>query len=307
MWRLDAIRIGLLLIGIYIPLAESGFARVPEPILAYAVEIHRADGNSASGFFARYEDRIYLVTARHVIIDESNSLQTEALHVNAFYGKPSRDFRTTIQIPLLALNRRGLVHAHADANAAAIEIGAIAGEGDGVEVSIDYAEGVELDGPGITIVPPGIMRTIRTLRQGDPILVGGFPDILKEWMAGEGGRLPSIREGIVAGLDVDGPALVLDCQIDRGNCGGPVVQKIAQPDGSTSFSLVGLISHSVPGEDSSEQAISTGYCMVVPMDTLLQLMQEKEHSLLSIVDSTIAIRGIQGSDIFFPTKRRSNL
>ncbi len=285
---LDVIGIGLLWIGVYIPMTESCYARVPEPILAYPVEIHREDGYSASGFFARYEDRIYLVTARHVILNETNSLQAEALHVNAFYGKPVRDFQTTIQIPLYALYQQGRVHAHADVNAAVIEIGVVAGDGTGVEVSIDYANGVELDGPGITIVPPGIIRTLRTLRQGDPVLVGGFPHILREWTTGNGGRLPSAREGMIAGLDVDRAAVILDCQIDPGNSGGPVVQIIALPDGSTHFNLVGLISQSIPADESGERSLSTGYCVVVPMDAVLELMQEKDPSLLSLVDSTIS-------------------
>ena len=46
---------------------------LPEDNLAYSILIKFDTGSSASGFFLRADNKLFLVTARHVLFDEQNN------------------------------------------------------------------------------------------------------------------------------------------------------------------------------------------------------------------------------------------
>jgi hypothetical protein len=94
-------------------------------------------------------------------------------------------------------------------------------------------------------------------------------------------RTPLVRAGIVAGKNhIDG-SVILDCRVDGGNSGGPVLQVSEDTEGNRKYRVIGLVSEFVPSAEEwvsqtrgqvSVNISNSGYAVVEPMDSIWELI-----------------------------------
>ncbi|MDF1738199.1 MAG: serine protease [Verrucomicrobiales bacterium] len=260
-------------------------AAVPANNLNYPVLIEVASGMTGSGFFLEAGRSIYLVTARHVLDPgkETGEITVYAQTINR--GYPDR-LKLTLDTGVLHENGHILVHRGRDV--VAIKIGKM--EGDGDFAPFVYHEGVELAQKGTltavaevnTVSFQDIGVTNRVYVMGYPVSVGVASAKQLDY------RTPLVRTGIVAGKNLQDGAVILDCQVDGGNSGGPVIQMSEDSNGKRHYHVIGMVSEFVP---SAEEWVSqsrgqvavnisnSGYSVVEPMDSIWQLIQFPELSL----------------------------
>jgi hypothetical protein len=203
-----------------------------EPLLLTAVRVATFEGRrpltGASGFFFAREDRLFLVTSRHVLIDQ-----------------PSNHFPNRIEIEL-----------HTDAQNLTRSVGfsmllyhlgkGIWRQGRDAGGEIDVAV-LELDRGALPasavlrcFTPAHLQQSLQEVEVGASLLVVGFPlgfhDVLH--------HLPVARHAIIAssfGLRFQGLGYFLtDARTHRGTSGAPVVMRHPAGDAELPWKLLGV-------------------------------------------------------------------
>ena len=191
-----------------------------EPLLLTTTRVSTFDGprllTGASGFFFEREGRLFLVTSRHVLIDQ-----------------PSEHFPSRIEIEL-----------HTDATNLTQSIGlsvllyrdgkSIWRQGGDAGGEIDVAV-VELERgalPGSVVLrcftPANLQRSLEEVEVGSSLLIPGFPLGFHDALH----HLPVVRQAVIAssfGLRFQGMGYFLtDARTHRGTSGAPVVMRAAK-------------------------------------------------------------------------------
>jgi S1-C subfamily serine protease len=206
-----------------------------EPLLLTATQISTFDGTNlltkASGFYFSRDDRLYLVTSRHVVID-----------------KPSKHFPNRIEIEL-----------HTDANNLAKSTGfsvllykdgkSVWHQGKDPSGEIDVAV-IQLDRSAMpksvtlrAFTPAHVQASFDDIEAGTPLLIVGFPLGFHDTLH----HLPVVRHAVIAssfGLRFQGQGFFLtDARTHRGTSGAPVVMHASAddaPDGDLPWKLLGI-------------------------------------------------------------------
>lgn len=194
-----------------------------ESILLTTARVSTFDGErpltGASGFFFERDERLYLVTSRHVVIDE-----------------PSKHYPSRIEVEL-----------HTDATNLTQSIGLSVllyrdgksiwrqGRDDGGEIDVAVVELERAALPeGVALscfTPEHLQGTLDEVEVGSSLLVVGFPLGFHDALH----HLPVVRQAAIAssfGLRFQGQGFFLtDARTHRGTSGAPVVMR--EPAGST--------------------------------------------------------------------------
>jgi S1-C subfamily serine protease len=203
-----------------------------EPLLLTAARVSTFDGKrpltSASGFFFEREGRLFLVTSRHVVIDE-----------------PSKHFPDRIEIEL-----------HTDARNLTRSIGlsvllyldgkSVWRQGNDAGGQIDVAV-IELDRTALPesvvlrcFTPAHLQRSLRDVEVGTSLLIVGFPLGFHDALH----HLPVVRQAVIAssfGLRFQGLGYFLtDARTHRGTSGAPVVMHSPSTDAQLPWKLLGV-------------------------------------------------------------------
>jgi hypothetical protein len=193
-----------------------------ESILLTAAPIVTFDGGrrltNASGFFFERDGRLFLVTSRHVMIDEPSNHLPDRIEIE-LHTDPENIVETTgFSIPLYregqSVWRQGMD------SAGGIDVAAI-----------------EIDRPALpetvafrSFTPQHLLAAHDTVEIGTPVLILGFPLGFHDRLH----RIPVVRQAIVAspfGLRFQGEGYFLtDGRTHRGSSGAPVIMRIASPD-----------------------------------------------------------------------------
>jgi S1-C subfamily serine protease len=193
-----------------------------EPLLLTTTRVSTFDGRraltGATGFFFEREDRLYLVTSRHVVFD-----------------KPTSHFPDRIEVEL-----------HTDASNLTRSIGLSVllykdgksvwrqGKDDGGEIDVAV---IELDRAALPadvdmacFTPAHLQRSLDEVEVGSSLLVVGFPLGFHDTLH----HLPVVRQAAIAssfGLRFQGQGYFLtDARTHRGTSGAPVVLRSAETD-----------------------------------------------------------------------------
>ena len=203
-----------------------------EPLLLTAARVSTFDGKrpltGASGFFFERDGRLFLVTSRHVVIDE-----------------PSKHFPNRIEIEL-----------HTDASNLTRSIGlsvllyldgkSVWRQGKDAGGEIDVAV-IELDRAALppTVVlrcftPAHLQRSLQEVEVGTSLLIVGFPLGFHDALH----HLPVVRQAAIAssfGLRFQGLGYFLtDARTHRGTSGAPVVMHSPSTDAQLPWKLLGV-------------------------------------------------------------------
>jgi hypothetical protein len=188
-----------------------------EPLLLTTVRVSTFDGDrpltGASGFFFEREGRIFLVTSRHVVVDQSSRHFPTRIEIELHndVNNLTRSFRLSI---LLYRGGKGIWRQGNDG----------AGE---IDVAV-----IELDRTALPptvlmrcFTPEHLLRSLNEVEVGASLLIVGFPlgfhDVLH--------HLPVVRQAVIAssfGLRFQGLGYFLtDARTHRGSSGAPVVMR----------------------------------------------------------------------------------
>lgn len=205
-----------------------------ESILLSAVRVCTFDGarplTNASGFFFARRERLFLVTSRHVVVDEPSEHFPDRLEIELHIDPNNVAASTGFSIPLYrqgrSLWRQGLD---------------TAGEIDVAVIEIDRAAL-----PPSTVyhaLTPEDLADQDRVEIGSSLLVVGFPLGFHDTLH----HMPVARHAIVAssfGLRFKGEGYFLtDARTHRGTSGAPVVMRLAGVDarsGKSPWALLGV-------------------------------------------------------------------
>lgn len=195
-----------------------------EPLLLTAVYVSTLQGNallsSATGFFFQRDERLYLVTNRHVLREESSGHLPDRIVIRVFTDAANLAATTHFSIPLYR-DGQGQWRQAQDASGT-IDVVAIELERDALPESMVYE----------AFSPETIMTPETVVEVGTSLMVVGFPLGFSDTLH----NLPVVRQAGLAsqfGLRFQGIGYFLtDARTHRGISGGPVVMRVA--DGTRS-------------------------------------------------------------------------
>lgn len=258
-----------------------GHAELPRDNFHYPVLIETSSGSSGSGFFLEANGQIYLVTARHVLYStETGDVYDESIRIVS-QALPPEVGSFAMKVDLAALSSMGRLRIHRDKDVAVVQIAYI--EEQAEKAPINYYAGVRQETTGGFMVVAGRNTCFfGDVRETSEVYVLGYPkSVGVHSLPQVDFRVPLARKGIVAGKNAEIESVILDCQVDGGNSGGPVIQVCRDKGGNERYCVIGLVSEFVPLAEEwvsktrgqvNVQISNSGYSVVVPMDPVWELI-----------------------------------
>lgn len=202
-----------------------------ESILLTATRVSTFAGTqaltSATGFFFKRDDRLFLVTSRHVVFDARSSHLPDRIEFTVHLDATDLTRSFVVSLPLyregVAIWRQGT-----DAG----------GEVDMAVIQIDAAV-LPASSAICYFTPDHLERTLDVLEVGTSIHIVGFPLGFYDTVH----NLPVVRQGAIAssfGVRFQGKGYFLtDARTHRGMSGAPVVLRTSE-DGPLPWKLLGV-------------------------------------------------------------------
>jgi hypothetical protein len=168
---------------------------------------------NATGFFFERDDRLFLVTNRHVVLDEASSHHPDRLEIELHVAPENVAMTTQFSIPLYR-DRKSLWREGRDA-AGTVDVVAL-----------------ELERPALpktlllhAFTPAHLLEQLDRIEVGASVLIVGFPLGFHDTLH----RLPVARQAVIAsafGIRFQGNGYFLtDARMHRGTSGAPVVAR----------------------------------------------------------------------------------
>jgi hypothetical protein len=341
--KIIGVRLGIMLLIMTLCLFGTSTSHsapdIPDDNLCYPVLLVAKNGNSGSGFLYNKDDGTYLITARHVLFNETTlqvpeqfkipkPLQHKVVlvedklkkgYILVIYGVMSQDdrdeltravprhgqfdfqkgienlFRNSqklrlrntemtllsnvparfggkgvneIELDLAKLLEGGQVKYHPSHDVAYVRIGIPQKVGGQDQMAL-LAGLIKKQGAGFIGVAKDNFKLLKDVIIGNQVFVFGYPTSITNIDPWLDTRLPLLRNGIIAGVNNDLKAVILDCPVFQGNSGGLVieVEHISLTD--IRYKAIGLITNFVPYQINWFQ--NSGYSVVVPMDFVEEL------------------------------------
>jgi hypothetical protein len=220
---------------------------------------------NASGFFFERDERLFLVTSRHVVVDERSRHHPDRIEIELHIDAGNMAESIGFSIPLFR-NGTSVWRQGCDS----------AGE---IDVAV-----IELEGSALpkTIVnrafaPRHLLATPDSVEVGSSLLIVGFPLGFHDTLH----HLPVVRQAVVAssfGLRFQGEGYFLtDARTHRGTSGAPVLMRRPErdtPDGDLPWILLGVHSARIDvGTRDLEQDEALGLNCAWYADILLTLTE----------------------------------
>ena len=205
------------------PLAQETAQQAPqqsrsaaESLLLATPRVSTFDGQraltGASGFFFRRDERLYLVTSRHVLIDEPSHHHPDRIEIELHTD--AMNLSRCVVLSLLLYENGQSRWRHASDSGGDIDVAVI-------EIDANGLDGVSP--PAFT--PAHLQRDLGEVEVGTPLLIVGFPLGFHDGLH----HLPVVRQAAVAssfGIRFQGLGQFLtDGRTHRGTSGAPVVMR----------------------------------------------------------------------------------
>lgn len=204
-----------------------------EPLMMAAVRVSTFAGlqglTGASGFFFEREERLYLVTSRHVVFDEPTKHFPDRIEIELHSDDRYLAASTAFSM-LLYRDGRAVWHQGSDTG----------GEVDVAAIQIDREM---LDGKAPrAFTPDHLQQSLADVEVGTPLLIVGYPLGFHDGL----NHLPVARAAAIAssfGIRFQGQGFFLtDARTHRGSSGAPVVMRNPDPspDDRLPWKLLGI-------------------------------------------------------------------
>jgi S1-C subfamily serine protease len=206
-----------------------------EPLLLTTAQVSTFDGTRlltrASGFFFARDERLFLVTSRHVVMDKPSKHFPDRIEIELHTNADNLTQSTGLSV-LLYQDGKSIWHQGKDPS----------GEIDVAVIEIDRAalpKTVELR----AFTPEHLQASLDDIEVGSALLIVGFPLGFHDTLH----HLPVVRHAVIAssfGLRFQGQGYFLtDARTHRGTSGAPVVMRASKPDrpeGDLPWKLLGV-------------------------------------------------------------------
>ncbi len=185
---------------------------------------------NASGFFFERDGRLFLVTSRHVMIDQPSQHAPDRIEIELHTDLGNVAQTTGFSVPLYR-NGRSLWRQGSDA-AGGIDVAAIEIDRSALPDTMAFA----------AFTPRHLLAGDESVEIGTPVLILGFPLGFHDRLH----RIPVVRQAVVAssfGLRFQGEGYFLtDARTHRGSSGAPVVMRRSTDAdlGDLPWSLLGV-------------------------------------------------------------------
>lgn len=240
---------------------------------------------TGSGFFYNDSNFVYLVTAKHVILDvkKHNLLDSQIVIYNYPYN-PESDLPNILNIDLNKLLKLHKIIFSKDQDICAIEI-AKNRFIDSNTVLLDYNSAITKSGQSTRVSTYNKFNcsVYDSVKASTDLYIFGYPSSLSKGQQFDPLR-PLLRKGVIAGKNSEQKSFILDCPAYPGNSGGPVVIQEQTKLGYFVYHIVGIITDYVPFVDyweskSTKQIIhqetyNSGLSVAISIDHLFDLIQE---------------------------------
>lgn len=256
---------------------------LPDDNLSYPVLVKIGNG-TGSGFYFRTDNKLFFVTARHVlfdIVDPVEPLRHTAAQLISYDLKISDEQPIVLGVDL----SKAKVRKNTDKDIAILELGDAINEAAQVKFSASVKLSNCPEGANITVVPSGHLKRFNDVLISNEVFILGYPNSLSdpEIPQIESDR-PLLRKGIVAGLNKVNETIILDCPVYFGNSGGLAIEIEETGIGSKKFHVIGVVSEFVPFVERLQSIQlgyvnrnyeNSGYSVAVPIDTILDLTKDR--------------------------------
>jgi trypsin-like peptidase len=188
-----------------------------EPLLLSATQISTFEGERlltrASGFYFARDDRLFMVTSGHVVLDEPSKHFPDRIEIELHLDAVNLTRSTGWSMPLYR-DGKGLWHQGTDA-------------GGEIDVAVLEIERTALPKEVVlrAFTPAHLQGSLDEIEVGSPLLVVGFPLGFHDTLH----HLPVVRQAVIAssfGVRFQGQGYFLtDARTHRGTSGAPVVMR----------------------------------------------------------------------------------
>jgi hypothetical protein len=201
--------------------AAHAQAYLPEDNLAYPVQV-LVEGGGGTGFFVRRDRDLFLVTARHVLVNpQTGELWSREATLRALSKNLKETAVTVIHLNAAQLQDERQLRTDSTGDVAVIRLGTLKVDG------VRTAPGVvitDMSKAGITVAPFDYLTRYADVDVSSQIFMLGYPSIGVAGAAQIDTARPLVRGGIVAGVNAALQTIIIDAPVNHGNSGGPVVQ-----------------------------------------------------------------------------------
>ena len=250
-------------------------AYLPEDNLAYPVQVIVPNGGG-TGFFVRRDRELFLVTARHVLFDQtSGQLHGPEFTLRALSKDVKETAVTVMHVNAAQLQGARQIRTDDRRDVAVIRLGTLRPE------RLDTTPGVvvsEKSKGGIIVAPSEYLTRYSEVDISSQIFMFGYPSVGVAGFSQIDTSRPLVRGGIVAGLNAALKTIIIDAPVNHGNSGGPVVQLSR----TNRLRIIGIATQFVPvpedvvgakpGESTMTALGNSGYGVVASADSIIELI-----------------------------------
>ena len=256
-----------------------------EPLLLTTARVSTFDGKrlltGASGFFFERDERLFLVTSRHVLMDKPTKHFPSRLELELHTDEKNLTQSTGLSI-LLYKDGKSIWRQGKD-------------PGGEIDVGVLEIERAALP-KGVTLqcfTPEHLQGQLQEVEVGSPLLVVGYPLGFHDGLH----HLPVVRQATIAssfGLRFQGQGYFLtDARTHRGTSGAPVVMRDQGSDAALPWKLLGVHSSRMDvGSRDLQLDESLGLNCAWYADILL--------TLTARVDDVTSIAPAEGGEVALP-------
>lgn len=259
---------------------------IPENNLAYPVLIKMDTNSCGSGFFLKSKNGLYLVTAKHVLLKqtEDSFLCNKEFTITAYAEDPS--IKEPILISVQIESVKNEVKKHTTSDIVVVKMGDIIFDSETKQKNIKFSGGIKPislpKGALIVWVDDKFFKKYDDVFISNDIFVLGYPvSVGQKGYEQIDNSKPLLRKGIVSGKNEKKRTIILDSSVYFGNSGGLVLE-VDVVNGKTLFLPIGIVSEYIPfveelyslqhKEVVTINRTNSGYSIAVPIDTILDLI-----------------------------------
>lgn len=261
---------------------------IPDIELANSVLISLGNGSTGSGFILRTEDYFYLVTAKHVLLNEENKIITNEIIVTSQGISIETGSASRISVDLT----KAELLWNATDDVILTKIGrAYKDERGLINRYFKHIRRLEIGNSHRAATLLSKTLGIDEVLISNDVYLFGYPTSLgiqlnKHYDVSK----PLLRKGIVAGINKKSNTIILDCPAYPGNSGGPVLQ-VTQLDGIKTFNIIGVVSKYIPYEQKwmnprdklvNTEYLNSGYSIITAMNPIYALINPLEYRTIRV-------------------------
>lgn len=235
--------------------------------------------HEGTGFFVNYSNRVFFVTAKHVLFDVNNPgmpLWSDRAQIY-YHSRDSAMGEADLSVSLQDMLNHQKLRAHPTHDVACFFMEKETGTNHQISIYVEMHSTNRL-----TVIPDSMFQKFENVSVGTDIYGFGYPTSIGIPETPQlNAHRALARKGIIADTDSAKRTLVLDLALYQGNSGGPVIECIEPAIGIQEYRLVGIAVQFIPFRErwindkfgyANTTYSNSGYSIAEPVDSLLEIL-----------------------------------